>query len=1026
MDQAGEVYEKKRASSRDGGGPGMQDAESLFGISAPAVPPEALHTVFEFLDGNGLLSCEAVSYLWRCKTDRTDLWKRACTSAFPHLGDYCFESPYACCSAYEGDWREAFLDGNRENRSTVLDWKIEAGVGADGDAAEDEDSQGSKRRHLPPFSLCGYSFRLLADPAGNPRASNSTQAEGAPVIEKGLSVYLKVAFPDDWEDTPPWSGGGTVPDGFPPPPLPVGPGHPWGAGEEQEEEPEGPNGEQEEVGSQEEGVPADGGGGDSAIRVTKSGAVGSATAAAAPAATMVRRDPHGLRRRRRRFRTREGRLPVVSHVGEASAIERECCAAFSLTAVNTAGRNDVMWVSSMQGDRFWLGRSSWGVHCLVPSSKFQDTQEGFLKDGMFTVRLRVRLLYLMAHVYTTADLASHRGFGVVPVRGNDRPFHFHGERGAKRQGRDHTRSETPSGVSTGGPLPCHGTFEILRCTTLEEMKSLVARSLKVSPDDVRLWAITQPLTDGPLAPRQLLSGEVLPSYHFDDGQDSPSLFSLLRGDAVDETNRVRLWVERRGDGGFWETETTQTTQTSPSQHRQEHQEREEEEEGDEEDEALDAPLVSSPGDGGGSGDVGRRRTASPTPSQRTPKRDYAGVRLSHTKDASGWMQQSTLAWGSWYGSGSTTNTDSTANPEPAGGATAVEERILVFIKGLGLGGGGGEGVEATAAAAVDPPTYLTHAVLREKNPLRCLFELAAELLTDGTAPEDLEAYIEDLPWAWQSAALRHQAAESTERVDGAVTAAEGRLPRSSPPGGGVPNGRHSASCRRFLVCPPAFPVEPSSSAKSRNQGVHAGGRRDEGQSPAALTLKEAGLSSGASICFYRSGREACVRRTYGALVEELVESMRMLLRREGPLGRVHHIKLAEVVEICEALGYQGFRARIAHEQQRHINPRETLEYVAMGRHLAFICDSCGTQDFSGPRYHCRTCPDYDLCQKCRSKREPAPRHRYLFTQGHWKREGGFHGHSDDHELEEMFTVPADGREWRKRLLQQQQQHCSSW
>lgn len=46
-----------------------------------------------------------------------------------------------------------------------------------------------------------------------------------------------------------------------------------------------------------------------------------------------------------------------------------------------------------------------------------------------------------------------------------------------------------------------------------------------------------------------------------------------------------------------------------------------------------------------------------------------------------------------------------------------------------------------------------------------------------------------------------------------------------------------------------------------------------------------------------------------------------------------------MVEICESLGYQGFRARIAHDQQRHVNPRETLEYVAKGKHLAFICDS---------------------------------------------------------------------------------------
>lgn len=63
----------------------------------------------------------------------------------------------------------------------------------------------------------------------------------------------------------------------------------------------------------------------------------------------------------------------------------------------------------------------------------QDAEEGFLKDGKFTVRLRVRLLYVMAHVYTTADLASHRGFGVVPVRGNDQPCHFYGEGGGGTQ-----------------------------------------------------------------------------------------------------------------------------------------------------------------------------------------------------------------------------------------------------------------------------------------------------------------------------------------------------------------------------------------------------------------------------------------------------------------------------------------------------------------------------------------------------------------------------------------------------------------
>ena len=153
-------------------------------------------------------------------------------------------------------------------------------------------------------------------------------------------MYLKVEFHEEMPDAPPWGGLGV---GFQPPyrqpPLPLGPCHPWGANEDEQD------------------------------GINLSNCHGDHKACESVAD--VPRDPHGLRRRRRRFRWREGRVKGVSHAGDPDAIARECCAAFSLAAVNKAGRKDIMWMSSMEGDRFYPGRDSWGVHCLLPTSVIQ-------------------------------------------------------------------------------------------------------------------------------------------------------------------------------------------------------------------------------------------------------------------------------------------------------------------------------------------------------------------------------------------------------------------------------------------------------------------------------------------------------------------------------------------------------------------------------------------------------------------------------------------------------------------------------
>lgn len=227
------------------------------------------------------------------------------------------------------------------------------------------------------------------------------------------------------------------------------------------------------------------------------------------------------------------------------------------------------------------------------------------------------------------------------------------------------------------------------------------------------------------------SGEDAPSNLLDGGQESPSLFRLLPVDTLDETCRVRLWAEQRSDAGFWEAEMSHPRWQMPVDYAD-----------------------------------GTRRTV-PRPASREV---FAGVRLACSSDTPPWLMHSPLAWGSagyprdWLSavmaeaSGSDPGQAHEASSEENGSGTAVgsldaedstdnhpprEKRILVFLKTLGLREGGRNGGDG------DKPAYLTHVVLRRRSSLRSLFELVVDLLRDGTAPEELGAYIEDLPCAWQ-------------------------------------------------------------------------------------------------------------------------------------------------------------------------------------------------------------------------------------------------------------------------------------
>ncbi|KAG7393706.1 hypothetical protein PHYPSEUDO_004469 [Phytophthora pseudosyringae] len=76
--------------------------------------------------------------------------------------------------------------------------------------------------------------------------------------------------------------------------------------------------------------------------------------------------------------------------------------------------------------------------------------------------------------------------------------------------------------------------------------------------------------------------------------------------------------------------------------------------------------------------------------------------------------------------------------------------------------------------------------------------------------------------------------------------------------------------------------------------------------------------------------------------------------------------LEQVENLAEKLDIPKFRVRSAF-RKCHEDALGTLRYIMEGRHLGFICDSCGETDFTGARFNCAVCSDYDLCAACNGR-----------------------------------------------------------
>ena len=864
------------------------------------------------------------------------------------------------------------------------------------------------RRYSPTFRVENYNFKVIVDPVGNPNVY---------FLEPGVSVYLACSLA-----TTPLVSGATGAGGAAEELLAAGAGFP----------------EALAAAAAAVGSPPPPGVVDAANP--------NPALAAAAAAALANINVNG------------------GGVGNPPG-DWECCCAFSLTACNQQrkGRN-VTWHSSMLNDRFHKNRKNWGVHSLLPLTKLKDPASGFVVEDSLKLKVRLRLLYLTVKVVRTTSLAAHQGFGVV---------------------------DTGADAESENTL----TYELFHCTTLAAFKQMLVRDLDVaSPEHLRLWVFTQPWPDTVLCPREILVNEASSSTaaaavangaqpappaqpgqnnnnppapadaaqqaapqppanpNPDDDLSSPTLFSLLQLH-MDGLGVARVWAECSGDGGFTSTGVPVAQGHAESIPNEEDADDEEEEEHagfdvDEEAEysQLSAIMATSSQaederneeaaysqeeeeeemyeeyaytDAMGGGGIpfprlpGLRRCREPQALPPVPLMPDSRDLSHHAHTA----QTAAAAAGT--------------APPALPPAPSSDMHVLVFLKWLN---------PVTGRLA-----YLTHAVVKHSTPLHHLFALVGGLTQQS--PEALSAHVETTPATWQ-------------------------------PG--------SHSMHRMLSCP----SKQLCVGGEEEDGMQEGGEASGGQT----TLRDAGLENGQILIFHLSSQQEEVEETYRGYLERLFREAclmyyggdaakaaakaRSIFANEGNKGRGGRgggkgkaaggvtaagatteeeeeeedavaaasssqamvvaslpkhatLKLEHVVNLFERFGYQSFRVRNVYYQHKHMNARQTLEYVIQGRHLGFCCDRCGATDFTGPRFKCLSCYDYgtssfpssssfspcldslthpptylptDLCGNCQEHPQAAA-HRYKYEHRGWRRENQFGEHAKTHNMHMILPVP---------------------
>ena len=82
--------------------------------------------------------------------------------------------------------------------------------------------------------------------------------------------------------------------------------------------------------------------------------------------------------------------------------------------------------------------------------------------------------------------------------------------------------------------------------------------------------------------------------------------------------------------------------------------------------------------------------------------------------------------------------------------------------------------------------------------------------------------------------------------------------------------------------------------------------------------------------------------------------------------------------------------------QRLGSKRLFLQRILQRPHLGYACDGCGKYHFTGTRYQCQDCSDYDLCETCHVL--PIRPHRYVFQGGDHFQQTRYTEHQSSHTM----------------------------